>query len=190
MRTHHIATILAAAAALALTGCNDPSIKTKPDANPPALNTPAVPSSAAPKPQTAAVGSTLTLKGTKDGEQVAVTVVKWADPVKASNDFSKPKDGFRYVAAQLRLENTGNVPYDDSPGNGTQLADDQGQQFTATFTGGITAGPEFPGSVKLAPGAKGLGYVVFEVPTDAKVATLHFALNSGFADQTGQWDIK
>ncbi|MFJ3173781.1 DUF4352 domain-containing protein [Streptomyces roseus] len=190
MRTHHItATILATAAALALTGCNDPSIKTKPD-NAPAQSAPAAPAATnSPKPQTAAIGSTLTLKGAKDGEQVAVTVVKWTDPAKPSDDYTKPKDGFRYVAAQLRLENTGTAPYDDTPGNGAQLADEQGQQFTSTFAE-VTAGPQFPGSVKIAPGGKGLGYVVFEVPADAKITTLHFALNSGFADQTGQWDIK
>jgi len=192
MRTHHAITLLAAAGILTLTGClGNPEIKTKPDANAPAQSAPASPSaSEAPKQQRAAIGSTLTLKGHRDGEQIAVTVVKWADPVKGSNEFTKPKDGFRYVAAQVRLENTGAAAYDDSPGNGAQVADEQGQQFTSTMTGGITAGPEFPGSVKIAPGGKGLGFIVFEVPTDAKIITLHFALNSGFADQTGQWDIK
>ncbi|MFE3578727.1 DUF4352 domain-containing protein [Streptomyces vinaceus] len=189
MRTHHIAITLAAAAALALTGCNDPTITTKPDANPPALNTPAVPSSAAPKAQTAAVGSTLTLTGLKDGEKIAVTVRKWADPAKSKEQYVQPKDGNRYVAAQIELVNTGTAPYDDSPSNGAKVADADGQQFTSTLTMGIDAGPEFPGSVTIAPGGKALGYVVFEVPKESKINQLQFGLNSGFASQTGQWTI-
>lgn len=190
MRTHHAITLLAAASLLALTGCTDPSIKTKPDTTAaPAAPTSAAPSSPAPKQQTATVGNTLTLAGNSDGEKIAVTVKKWADPAKSKEEFVQPKDGNRYVAAQIELVNTGTAPYDDSPGNGAKVADADGQQFASTLTMGITAGPEFPSGVKIAPGGKALGYIVFEVPKDSKITLLHFGLNSGFAAQTGQWSI-
>ncbi|OEJ22554.1 DUF4352 domain-containing protein [Streptomyces subrutilus] len=193
MRTHHTAAILATAATLALTACGPADIKTKPDAATPtsatAADAPAA-SSSAPAAQTATIGSTLTLKGTGDGEQIAVTVKKWVDPAVSKNEYVKPTDGSRYVAAQLELVNTGTAPYDDSPSNGAKVADAEGQQFNSTLTMGITAGPELPSGVKIAPGGKALGYIVFEVPKDSKVALLHFGLNSGFAEQTGQWTIQ
>lgn len=189
MRTHH--TIAAIAAGLlALTACTGAEVKTTPDAAPTASLDKAAPSSAAPKAQRAAVGSTLTLKGNEDGQQIAVTVKKWVDPAQSSQEFVEPQAGNRYVAAQVELRNTGTAAYDDSPSNGATVADADGQQFNATMTMGITAGPEFPGSVKIAPGGKALGFIVFEVPKASKISLMHFGLNSGFAEQTGQWDIK
>ncbi|WP_371479812.1 hypothetical protein [Kitasatospora sp. NBC_00315] len=41
----------------------------------------------------------------------------------------------------------------------------------------------------IAPGESGKGFVTFEVPKDAKLAKIQFGLDSGFADQTGQWTI-
>ncbi|MGW7439230.1 DUF4352 domain-containing protein [Streptomyces sp. NPDC054849] len=192
MRTHHALAVLTTAAALALTACGPADIKTKPDspaAAAPASSAPAA-SSSAPAQQTATVGSTLTLKGNGEGEQIAVTVKKWVDPATSKDQYMKPADGSRYVAAQLELVNTGSAPYDDSPSNGAKVADAEGQQFNSTMTLGITAGPELPSGVKIAPGGKALGYIVFEVPKDSKVALLHFGLNSGFASQTGQWTIQ
>ncbi|MBW5484491.1 DUF4352 domain-containing protein [Streptomyces bambusae] len=195
MRTHHaITTVLATAALLTLTGCTDTDVKTKPDAAPaPAQSSnsaPATPAASAAPQKKAAVGDTLTLAGNNDGEKIAVTVKKWVDPATSKEEYVQPKDGNRFVAAQLELVNTGTAPYDDSPSNGAKVADAEGQQFTSTLTMGITAGPEFPGSVTIAPGGKALGYIVFEIPKDSKVNLLHFSLNSGFASQIGQWDIK
>ncbi|WKD36518.1 DUF4352 domain-containing protein [Streptomyces xanthophaeus] len=192
MRTHHALAILTTTAALAVTACGPADIKTKPDAAPVASAPASAPagSSSAPAQQTATIGSTLTLKGNGDGEQIAVTVKKWVDPATSKDEYTKPQDGSKYVAAQLELVNTGTVPYDDSPSNGAKVADAEGQQFNSTMTMGITAGPELPSGVKIAPGGKALGYIVFEVPKESKVALLHFSLNSGFASQTGQWTVQ
>jgi hypothetical protein len=43
--------------------------------------------------------------------------------------------------------------------------------------------------VNIAPGASGLGCIVFEVPQSAKITEVQFTLDSGFAQQTGQWNI-
>jgi hypothetical protein len=53
----------------------------------------------------------------------------------------------------------------------------------------VTLGESFNGSVRLSPGASALGVMTFEVPTSEKVSTFQFTLDSGFADQTGQWPI-
>ncbi len=70
-----------------------------------------------------------------------------------------------------------------------QVADADGQMFQTTF-GEITAGPALSSDVRLAPGAKALGWVTFDVPKDVKVSQVQVALNSGMADHTGQWTLQ
>ncbi|WP_326771349.1 DUF4352 domain-containing protein [Streptomyces sp. NBC_01445] len=136
----------------------------------------------------AKTGDTITLKGMEDGSQLDVTVVKVVDPAKSSDDFMTPESGKRWIGVQFKLVNSGTKAYNDSPSNGAQVADAEGQQFQSTF-GDITAGPSMSSSVKLTPGGKALGWIVFEAPTSSKVTQVQFAMDSGFSDQTGQWGI-
>ncbi|MGX4688772.1 DUF4352 domain-containing protein [Streptomyces sp. JNUCC 63] len=140
-------------------------------------------------PEVAKVGDTLTLKGMEGGSRLDVTVVKVADPAKSADEFFEPDSGKRFVGVQFKLVNTGKAAYSDSPSNGAQVADGEGQQFDSTLAD-ITAGPSMSSSLKLKPGATGLGWIVFEVPKAAKVDTVQFTMNSGFADQTGEWKLK
>ncbi|WP_432055314.1 DUF4352 domain-containing protein [Streptomyces sp. bgisy022] len=139
-------------------------------------------------PEVAEVGDTLTLRGMENGSRMDVTVVKVADPAKSADQFLEPDAGKRWVGVQFKLVNTGEAAYSDSPSNGAQVADSEGQQFDAGF-GDITAGPTMASSLKLKPGAQGLGWIVFEVPEAAKLSTVQFTMDSGFADQTGEWKL-
>ena len=183
---------IATAAALALTACSGGSTVTDtPKAAPSAskdatTETPAEETPAAPK--VAKVGDTIALKGTDDGSKLDVTVVKVSDPAKSSDEFFAPEQGKRWIGVQFRLVNTGTIAYSDSPSNGTKIADSEGQQFTSTFAD-ITAGPSMASGVNLKPGAKALGWVVFEVPKASKGMTVQFTMDSGFADQTGEWKL-
>lgn len=186
------AAALATIAALSLTACSAGSTVTStPKASVSAskdatTDAPVEKTPAAPK--AAKVGDTIALKGTEDGSKLDVTVVKTVDPAKPSDEFTAPEDGNRWIGVQFQLVNTGAKAYSDSPGNGTQIADAQGQQFTSTFAD-ISAGPSMANSVNLKPGAKALGWVVFEVPKASKGATVQFTMDSGFADQTGEWKL-
>lgn len=182
----------AAIAALSLTACSagstvtdtpKASVSASKDAttDAPAEETPAA-------PKAAKVGDTIALKGTEDGSKLDVTVVKTVDPAKSSDEFTAPEDGHRWIGVQFQLLNTGTIAYGDSPGNGVKIADTQGQQFTSTFAD-ISAGPSMAGSVNLKPGAKALGWVVFEVPKASKADVVQFTMDSGFADQTGEWKL-
>ncbi|MDT3396780.1 DUF4352 domain-containing protein [Streptomyces sp. B1866] len=199
MRRPILATAAALTLAATLAACgsdDDGGVTTKPD-----RSTPAAPATggtgggsptAAPspsRPAEAAVGDTITLRGQEDGERLAVTVLRWADPVKGVDEFMQPAAGKRWVAAQFRLVNTGSKDYQDSPGNGAQLSDTDGQRFESTIAGAITAGPEMTSDLNLPPGDKALGWIVFEVPKAARPAKVQFSLNSGFADQVGQWKV-
>ncbi|PNG21753.1 hypothetical protein C1J00_12990 [Streptomyces cahuitamycinicus] len=134
------------------------------------------------------MGDSLDLTGLEDGESLAVTVVKVVDPARAENDFSTPDAGKRFVAVQFRLKNTGTAAYSDSPSNGARLVDAQGQSFDPTYED-TAAGPGFPGSVTAAPGDSVLGFITFEVPVGSRIAKVQFTMSSGFAGDTGQWEV-
>lgn len=172
----------------------DEKVITTPASSTPAQETPATeqPSSTLPPPPSrspsATVGKTLDLTGSGDGERLAVTVVRVVDPAGATDEYSSPDADMRFVAVQFRLKNTGTAVYKDSPSNGAKVVDTQGQQFDSTYEG-TSAGPAFPGSLTVAPGDTGLGFITFEVPRDSKIAKVQFAMNSGFSDDTGQWNV-
>ncbi|MGW7452474.1 DUF4352 domain-containing protein [Streptomyces sp. NPDC054787] len=147
-----------------------------------------IPTPTPSRPASAAVGATIDLTGLKDGEKLAVTLVKLVDPAQPKNPYLTPEAGARFVAVQFRLKNTGTDVYHDSPGNGAKLVDTQGQQFDATY-GGTTAGPEFPGSITVAPGDTALGFITFDVPSASEIVKVQFTMNSGFSRNTGQWNV-
>lgn len=189
--------VAVAVTALAATACgavpgtsvNDqPKEKTASSAaaSTPAEDAPAEETSAPPK--VATVGDTIALTGMEEGSGLDVTVVKVTDNAKSSDEYSEPQDGQRWLGVQFQLVNTGTVAYGDSPANGAQIADEQGQQFDTTFAE-ITAGPAMSSDVKLKPGAKTLGWIVFELPKDSKADIVQFTMDSGFAEQTGEWKL-
>ncbi|WP_432137637.1 DUF4352 domain-containing protein [Streptomyces sp. bgisy154] len=186
------ATITALAiAAFSLAACNDgATVNDKPKAKAPATTESSEPATAAdpsPAPDVAKVGDTIALTG-MEGGKLDVTAVKFVDPAKPGDDFTEPGSGKRFVGVQFQLVNTGTTAYSDSPINGAQIADEQGQQFQPIFAD-ISAGPSMASEVRLKPGAKALGWITFEVPQDVKLSTVQFAMDSGFADQTGEWKL-
>lgn len=190
-RIRLVAVTAAAVGALTVTSCNSGSTvvdkpKAKASAKAKSNKKPAAKKSTA-APEAAKVGDTIALKG-NDGSKLDVTVVKVVDPAKSSDEFTTPESGNRFVGVQFRLVNTGSKAYSDSPSNGAQIADSQGQQFESTFAD-ITAGPSMSSDVKLRPGAKALGWIVFEVPKGSKAAIVQFTMDSGFAEQTGEWKL-
>src|SRR5690606_7439667 len=192
-RTRITAAVVAAVGALTLTACDTGSTVVDKPKNGAAADvdtgTGEAPAKKEKAPELPKVGDTLALEGMDEGSELDVTVVKVADPAKSADEFMEPAAGKRFVGVQFKLVNTGKAAYSDSPSNGAQVADSEGQQFDATF-GDITAGPSMASSLKLKPGAKGLGWIVFEVPEAAKIDTVQFTMNSGFADKTGEWKLR
>lgn len=195
-RTRLVAAIAAASiGALGLTACNTGDTvtdkpKAKAKASAPAAKAGGKKSSAkkTATPDVARVGDTIALKGMEDGSKLDVTVVKIADPAKSSDGFTTPESGNRFVGVQFKLVNTGTATYGDSPGNGAQITDAEGQQFQTAFAD-ITAGPSMSSDVRLKPGARALGWIVFEVRKGSKATTVQFTMDSGMADQTGEWKL-
>jgi hypothetical protein len=154
-------------------------------------NLPSAPAtSAAPGKTNAGIGDTIALKGIDAAAKAQVTAMKVVDPATSTSGFDTPAAGSRYVAVQFQIQNTGTVVYDDAPGNSAKIADTSGHQFDSVIVDSVTAGPLFPTTLKISPGEKAVGYLVFELPTTSKVANVQFTLDSGFADDTGQWAAK
>lgn len=139
------------------------------------------------KASAAKVGDTISLRGMDT--KADVTVLKVVDKAKGADEFTTPDAGKRFVAVQFRITNTGSKAYDDSPSNGAKVVDTEGQGFDSSIAD-TKAGPSFPGEVNLAPGATAKGFITFEVPKGAKLDKVQFGLDSGFADQTGQWNVR
>jgi hypothetical protein len=151
--------------------------------------TPTSSASKVAKPGAAAkVGSTITLAGNGSGEQVAVTVTKIYRHAQPASSFDDPDTGDRLVAVQFRLADTGSAAYSDSPSNGAEVVDASGQSYQSAIENAANC-PSFPGTENIAPGASGLGCVVFEVPQAAVITEVQVTLDSGMGPQTGQWNV-
>ncbi|MFF3599188.1 DUF4352 domain-containing protein [Kitasatospora indigofera] len=137
----------------------------------------------------ARVGDTLELPGSASGARMAVTVTQVVDPAAPGNELSTPRAGNRLVSVRFSLHNVGTAVYSDTPSNGAQVIDGQGQGFNADIFVTTQAGPAFPTNVNIAPGETALGFVSFQLPAGSTLAKVQFTLDSGFADATGQWRV-
>jgi hypothetical protein len=138
---------------------------------------------------TARIGSAITLTGNSSGEQMAVTVVQVFRHAQPATEFDDPSSGDRLYAVQFRLTDTGSAAYSDAPSNGAVVVDAKGQSYQPSFSDAAEC-QSFPGTENIAPGASGLGCIVFEVPQTAVITEVQFTLDSGMGPQTGQWDIR
>jgi hypothetical protein len=195
LRTRRTAAVLLGAALLAAatTACGptDSTVSTSPKstaAAPAAGGGSSAPAADAPKNAVAKTGDTIALKGTEKSNSADVTLVKVVDGAKGADEYTEPAAGKRYVTAQFRIKATGSAAYSDAPHNSAKLIDAQGQNYEATIAETV-AGPEFPVPLSVAPGESALGCITFEVPADAKLDKVQFALDSGFAQQSGQWKL-
>jgi hypothetical protein len=176
--------MLAAALGLVLLtgGCATPEsgVKNEPDKN--------AAGSDKPKSGAAKLGDPITLKGQEKDSSIQVTAVKYVATVTATDGFSKPEAGNRYAAVQFVVKNTGKVTYDDAPSNGAKVSDSEDQQYDVALLEKSSAGQGLPALLKLAPGGTAKGFLVFEVPTAAKITSVQFSQASGFGE-TAEWKV-
>jgi hypothetical protein len=104
-------------------------------------------------------------------------------------EFAAPEAGDRFISVQVRLRNIGSAAYSDSPDNEVVVVDSKGQSYQSWIIAPGVGCPQFPATEKIAPGDTGLGCIVFQVPSGAKITKVQVTLNSGFANQTGQWAV-
>lgn len=139
-------------------------------------------------PSLAAVGGAITLEGNDAGLKMKVTVAQFFNPATPAEDYMKPKSGTKLVGIQLTLSNVGSAVYDGSPSNGAYVIDDQGQQYQTTYAR-VQEGQGFDGQATISAGDTRKGVILFAVPESAKLVKFQYGLNSGFADQKGEWAL-
>lgn len=146
------------------------------------------PTAKTPARKTARLGDAIALTGT-GGSKITVTLLRVVSPAHATDGFSTPDAGKHFAAVQIKLTNTGSSSYTDSPANGAEVLDAQGQSYSADIGVPTDAGPAFANEqVNLAPGSSEVGVLTFQVPDGLTVAKFQFGLDSGFA-QTGEWTV-
>lgn len=136
----------------------------------------------------ASLGDAITLHGFEDDLAIRVKVVRVIDPARAE-EFFGPSSGKRFVAVELRMTNTGSAVYNDSPGNGAALIDNRDRQYTETLAESPSC-PYIGPSVRIRPGDARAGCLLFEMPKRNKARAFQMTLESGFADETGEWSLR
>lgn len=128
------------------------------------------------------VGTPIELTGTDSS--VTFTVNRLFDPATPA-EFFEPEPGWRLVAVELTVLNTGSTPYDESPDVAATIIDALGQQEFSLFSQTLD-GPPFEGALSLAPGESATGVITFAVPATSVVVKLQMALEFGFGDQLAE----
>lgn len=122
-----------------------------------------------PSPPAAPTPATLPQVGEKaTGQGFAVTLHAVQDPA-PTEQYSRPKDGFRWVAADVTVENTGSGRIGYNPLHFRAKAADN-REYNATVGG---PAPRLQ-SGEQQPGEASRGWVTVEVPTDARLSTLTY----------------
>ncbi|WP_405475259.1 hypothetical protein [Streptomyces sp. NBC_00009] len=147
-------------------------------------------------PSGAKVGDTLSLEGVPGmgatgHVQADVTLTKYEDNAKPSLEAFAAPDGQRLVAAKFTILSTGDATYDD-PGNfGGKVIDSTGKVYTGK-PGSPTAGESLDLTLILQPGDKATGWVIFNVPQDAKIAAVTYQMDSLLqtnGEHTDRWTL-
>jgi hypothetical protein len=152
------------------------------------------------RPTSGKIGDTLTLEGspgTSGGTVlVDITLNKYEDHAKPTLDYFGAPTGQRLVAAQFTIACKGDTAYSDSTGVlGARVVDDQGQVHPAK-PGDTTSGSSFPIILSVQPGQKATGWVIFDVPKNAKITGVQYSMDpiaDGFGDAApeghGRWSL-
>jgi hypothetical protein len=122
----------------------------------------------------------------EESQTLAVTLLKVANNPKPG-EFNVPDKGMRYMSVRFTIINKGPTAYTDSPWNGAQVADADGQRF-GTMIADTDAGPSFPGQVALTAGSKATGWLTFQVPKTSVITSVQWGSDSGFGN-IAEWQL-
>ncbi|NUS86855.1 MAG: DUF4352 domain-containing protein [Streptomyces sp.] len=143
----------------------------------------------------AKLGDTLSLTGIVGlGETTAptadVTLNKFVDNAKAQGAYFGPRNGNRLVAAEFTVVNTGTVTYSDAPYAAPTVVDTAGTAHNGK-PGDPTDGESLSITMTLSQGERATGWVIFDVPKDAKIASVTWQMDRTGLDpaRVGTWTL-
>jgi len=135
--------------------------------------------------QTPHVGNSITLRS--DDEFLRITLLAVRDPAHLPGRFGSPAPRNKLVSVLLKVANLGRDFYHDSPGNGAKLISGSARVYSTVLPG---IDPNLDGLAGLSRGASQVGWLTFEVPAGMHPSKLRYVLDSGFADQRGEWLLR
>jgi hypothetical protein len=135
----------------------------------------------------AGIGDTLTLIS-PGGAQISATLRGVVDPAPFEQPFAPP-EGTRLVAVELRIVNSGDQDYMDTPGSGAAILTADGTAFGTGIT--PTTRCEDLGSPVLRPGERVVGCLTFDIPKGTKARYFTLTSNAGFTPEAerGIWQL-
>ena len=175
--------VLAAGTAAVLTGCGTAAQTAK---NPEPTTTPR-------RVHETGVNEAIVLTGVDDTGvtgtlKLAVKVKQVIPTAVGRGAFENPRKGERFVAVRFVFKNIGATAYQDSPTFGAKVIDSSGHGYDPTVAT-VTAGRGFARVLTLLHDQLGSGFIVFAVPRSARIVTVQYALNAGFAADVGRWRV-
>ena len=120
------------------------------------------------------------------GDTATVTLVRVIDPAQSSNQFETPEPGYRYVAAEFKIVNTGKA-FEPEPTSDTTAFDSAAHSYN-TWYSDIAGCPSFASNLTLNPGDVADGCVMFQVPSGAQISKIEYVEQEGGG--AGTWTLQ
>ncbi|MFI1398402.1 DUF4352 domain-containing protein [Streptomyces sp. NPDC020681] len=122
------------------------------------------------------VGDAVDLGGRTFGEHLRISVRGYVDPAIGIRAAQRPGPGKRRIGVDVALVNVGGKTYDASGGK-AWVVDENGRRYPAVRTGEITTGFPLKWNA-LTVGEQSEGWLVFEVPENARIVRLHSTIGN------------
>ncbi|WP_405785201.1 DUF4352 domain-containing protein [Streptomyces sp. NBC_01378] len=118
------------------------------------------------------------------------TLEKFENDAKSAIGVLEPAAGNRLVAAKFTIVETGTGAYQDSGYAEANVFDANGQGYQGK-PGIPTVGDSLGPNMIIKPGERVTGWIVFEVPKDAKITSVTYLMEKVGPDpeRTGKWTL-
>lgn len=118
------------------------------------------------------------------------TLEKFENQAKSAIGVLEPAAGNRLVAAKFTIVETGTGTYQDSGYAEANVFDANGQGYQGK-PGTPTVGDSLGPNLIIKPGERVTGWIVFEVPKDAKITSVTYLMEKVGPDpeRTGKWTL-
>ncbi|WP_052466509.1 DUF4190 domain-containing protein [Mobilicoccus massiliensis] len=120
------------------------------------------------------LGKAIVIDDFKGQGNASLTVDKVQDDVKSDNGLIKPAEGNKFVSAHVKVTNVGSTTYTNLSWYGAKVYTKQGQAYDANPMAEPAKGQALPQNIDLKPKGTVDGWILFEVPANAKVASVVF----------------
>lgn len=138
----------------------------------------------APRIVAATAGEPVALRGSV--LKIVVTLLEVQDPGRIDEDIVEPEEGLRYVGIRLRIENTGDEEYYETPSMEATLIAQDGEEYKADI-GWLE--PELDAFVTLDSGETAEGFLTFEVPEKMRLAAFRYTYSVKTPPEAAEWKL-